>query len=583
MTFYRSMLLAKVPLSPASFYVLGCMLIGPLLLILFPQGSFLNDNHCDAWYVFGLFHNLPEMVKWWPNDRQTGRFAEILPGFLLTRLLPGVYSDYAHFLCFFTLSAYLIFKTVEAFFSRPRAALATIFFCFSPFIIGTYGVTYDSPVITYEIVSLFGVARALTTLNPRYRLGWMLLSGLGWGAAMNAHLASSLFGAYSYLFFALRVFLERSVSLRSRISIVAAAAVFVLVGVILLNLSLGLLAALVFKTSPWIVFNQVYVAARIFAQETNQWIPSWYSQGANTGMYLLGLATACVCFIYYLQRARHERQSTVAERHTLAITLSFVLSFGVWFVYDMLGGVFLQYEYYFILMWPFLTLTIFAGDIGWDAESQFRFVLVFLIACCLGIIIRTPNLANISRATEAEISVVIAFGVAVLFSVALRIENGPRRTILAAGTLLLLSLMTLVARPHKMGYQLFHPPGGEAPINAYARLHAGVNFVDWVTKGARSAPVFWTNPAEIPDAIPYASSFLACEFGYFPAVGADISNSQTGDFIVVIARPENLLDRIKVAIRDLKLDVKVIDTMVLKDDRGPYSILITSVTKQESH
>jgi hypothetical protein len=564
--------------TPSSIYLPACLLIGPVLLLLFPALPFANDKLCDEWYVFGLFHNLPEAVRWWPGQRQTGRFAEILPGFVFTRLLPGTYSDYAQFLLFFGLSQVLIFKSAETLFCKSRAALATIFFSCSPLVVALYAVTCDGPVVTYISLSLFGVSRAVAARSARSCLAWMLLSGLGWGAAINAHLAAASFGVSAYLFFAARLLLNQTISFRSRVHLIAKAAVVVVLGVSLLHLFLAALAALVFKASPWIVLNQEFQAATIFAKEkiSSDWYAHWYLRDAKMGWFSLGLAMAAVQFFSCLRKLQLPQAWTNSDRSTLAIATSFVASFGLWVVFEMTGGIFLQYETYYIMMWPFLTLTLFSGDLGWDGERRFALVPLYLIACLLCLVPGVAGLWRFSREAHAGTSVIIAAGVVALCVMVLNTRWQVGRTLVAAGILSLLALVGLVTRPYE-GYAIWSSKGGEAR-RSYARLHAGIEFTLRLTKASRQRPVIWTNEHETSDGAGFVDSFLYCDVNRdFPEVDPE-DMPIAGDFVVALARPETLTTQLEAAARRLSVSLKTVGTMMLRDERGPYDIVVMSVT-----
>jgi hypothetical protein len=564
----------RPPLS--ALYFSGCLLIGPVLLIVFPGLPFANDSLCDEWYVFGLFHHLPEAARWWSDYRQPGRFAQILPGFLLTRVLPGTYSDYAQFLLFFELSTIFIFKALEALFSTRRAALAAIFFSTSPLVVALYGVTVDAPIITYETLSLFAVARALTARSSRSCLGWMLLSGLGWGAALNAHLASASFGAFSYLFFAVRVLLKRNLSLRSKASLIGTAAVVVTLGVILLHVFLAMVAALMFNASPSIILNQYYEATRVFAIDKNSyWISMKYFRDSKVGFFLLGLAVAGIYLFDLLRKARLLQEWTSSDRHTFAIAVTFIVSFGLWFAFDMLGAVFLQVDSYYVMMWPFLTLTIFAGDLGWDGHRQFFLVLFFAIACLLCLAPSLPDDLKFSRTALAQIATVVAIGATLLGGLTLKVKSQPGRTMLVGGFLSFLAFTGFITRPWEGGALWLND--GKDARRTYARLHAGLDFTLGLIKESPREPVVWTNENETPDGTGFEGSFLYCEGKEFPEVDLQ-HRPASGDFVVALARPQNLDDRLEAAARTLKIVLKVVDTMTLKDDRGPYRIVVLSVT-----
>src|SRR5262249_20767099 len=151
-----------------------------------------------------------------------------LPGYVLTQLFSGIFADYAIFLTIYTLSTVFLFKAAELLCSRCEALFVTIFFSLSPFVVANYGWTLFAPTIMYEIITLFCVARAIVTSDFRKRIGWVFLSGLAWGAAINSHLAMLIFCVFIYFLFALCVVLEFELPLRSRIRLLALSAACVI-------------------------------------------------------------------------------------------------------------------------------------------------------------------------------------------------------------------------------------------------------------------------------------------------------------------------------------------------------------------
>ena len=164
-------------------YCISLLLFGPVLLLIFPSLPFANDGHCDPWYVYGLYFNLPEQLRWAPAARQVARLPGVLPGYLLTHVLPAVESDFAIFLLFFSLAAFFLYKTAALLFSQQRAVLTAIFFATSPIVIGNYAVTFSGPAITYEVLALYCAVRATRSAGLRQLFGWMFLSGVAWARA----------------------------------------------------------------------------------------------------------------------------------------------------------------------------------------------------------------------------------------------------------------------------------------------------------------------------------------------------------------------------------------------------------------
>ena len=355
------------------------LLFGPALLLIFPALPFANDGHCDPWYVYGLYFNLPEQVRWEPAARQVGRLTGVLPGYLLTHVLPAVASDYAIFLLFFSLAVFFLYKTAALLFSRQRAAFVAIFFATSPIVVGNYAVTFNGPAVTYEVLALYCATRAISSAGARQSFGWMFLSGIAWGAGLHAHLAVLAFSGFIYLFFALSILSEAHRTMGSRIGRVAAGAAATLCGLVAVTATTSIFAAVAWGTQYWsIIINQVLIAPATLDHVVQFWQVDWYYNSPKIGMFLLGLGAAAIGIVTH-GRDTTARNAAKPERGRLAIAISFALTMGLLIVNDSLHGVFLQYDYYYVLLWPFLALTIFAAvpDIGSRASDIFLFFFVY--------------------------------------------------------------------------------------------------------------------------------------------------------------------------------------------------------------
>ena len=232
-------------------YCISLLLFGPVLLLIFPSLPFANDGHCDPWYVYGLYFNLPEQLRWAPAARQVARLPGVLPGYLLTHVLPAVESDFAIFLLFFSLAAFFLYKTAALLFSQQRAVLTAIFFATSPIVIGNYAVTFSGPAITYEVLALYCAVRATRSAGLRQLFGWMFLSGVAWGAGLHAHLAVLAFSDFIYLFFALFMLFEPDQLLKYRIGRIAAGAAATLSGLAVITAAMSVFAAVAWGAKYW--------------------------------------------------------------------------------------------------------------------------------------------------------------------------------------------------------------------------------------------------------------------------------------------------------------------------------------------
>jgi hypothetical protein len=573
---------AKFNLSRIAYDVL-IISIGPTLLVLFPALPFANNGNCDPWYVYGLYFNLPDQVHWSPHARQVGRLTETLPGYVLTHTLPGIVSDYALFLLFFMPAVFLLYKTAALLFSSERAVLSAVFFALSPIVIGNYAVTFNGPSVTYEIIALYCAVRAMISAGPNQIFGWMFLSGVALGAGLLAHLGVLIFSVFIYWLFALSIIFDLDLSIRARIGRLAIGASAALCGLLALTSALSTFAAAAWGDQYWsIILNQIeYISDALENNATLYWQSDWYRGGPNIGMYILGFGAAFIGIMMRRPFHRTIRQTSPSGRREFAISISFVITLIVLFVDELLHGIFLQYDYYFVLLWPFLSLTIFAiGNVG--ASTRFPFGLFFFYAVCLiGVTIKQYDMPDWVYDWRLSETIVLAT-VSIVLLLALRLTG---RTLFFVCYLFVVALSTVLVRPDAMGIQLWQRPNRDEWRDSYARLNFGLKFLARTFGNPDigfDVPKFWVDRENVSDGLYYPRSYLSCGSHPFPNIDPERwarsgRDFRPGDIIVIIARPPNVFDRARAALDSLNLEPTELVSTTIVDEDGPYDILVVRV------
>jgi hypothetical protein len=564
-------------------YDLLLVLIGPVLLLVFPALPFANNGHCDPWYVYGLYFNLPELVKWHSNSRQIGRLTETLPGYSLTNILPEWAFDYVLFLVFFTLAVVFLYKTAALLLSRDRAALTAILFATSPIVIGNYAVTYSGPAITYEVLALYFAVRAIVSVELSRLFCWMLLSGVALGAALHAYLGVLAFSSFIYLHFALSIYLEPDRSFRSRIKRIAAGAAAALLGLLALTAVLSIFAALAWGLEYWsIVLNQIdHIADALHNNATAYWKSDWYRTGPNIGIYVLGGGAAAVGIV--VQGWKLARAMSGFERRTLAIAISFGATLFMLIIQEIFHGIFLQYHYYAVFLWPYFALTLFSLPIDRNISGRAVFTFAFAIACLVGVAIKQYYLPDWLDDHQTAVSIVLAVVAVALLLALQRTVRAP----LFSSYLLVLALFTLVVRPQGMGSHLWQESNSSERRHSYERVNSGLKFLAQTfaepNLGIKS-PTFWLDDDNVADAFSYAASYLQCQFQPFPKIDPELWKSldfRPGDVLVIVARPPNLFERAKASLNGLKLTANRINSKTIVDENGSYELLVVRLSSEQ--
>jgi hypothetical protein len=564
------------------------ILLGPLLLFVFPTLPFQNNGNCDPWYVYGLLFNLPEYLHWEPGARQMGRLAGILPGYLLNQVFTTTYFDYAQFLLFYTVSVVFIYKTAVIVAGKRQGTWAALFFALSPIVIGNYAVTFAGPAITYEVLSLYCVARALCSPGSYWRLSWMGLSGIALGAAINAHLSVLPFSLISYLFFSFAFLLDRKKNMRARIETVCAGALCVAVGIAAISCALGLLNLLAFGGRFSIIFNQLNRIPRTLENNLERFIvPNWYLDGPMNGMYLLGLSVALVCFLFYGFQIFAKKNFRTDRLQRFALISAYLVTFPLLIVGDMFGGIFLEYEYYSVFLWPFLALVIFTFEFNSSRLSKIPTSMLFFSACLVALLLKQHWVPGLSGAVITSTSILIAISAASLIGAATMVSRETATIAICLTYLAVISSTCLVVRPMWFGGQLWTEEKNSESRKMYERVHVGLKYLHTLfglNSGLSEFPKFWIDP-NVQDGLSYARSFLWCKFNEFPNVDPKLSSIgqgfKSGETVVIVARPQNLTARVIAAFKELHLETTVVGSLTINDDVGPYDLLVTIVTARK--
>jgi hypothetical protein len=563
------------------------VLIGPILLLIFPALPFANNGHCDPWYVYGLFFNLPEQVHWRPAARQVGRLTETLPGYVLTHALPAVVSDYALFLLFFTTATLFLYRSAALLLSPARAAFAMIFFAFSPIVIGNYAATFSGPSITYEILTLYCVTRAICCAGTRQLLGWMFLSGIALGAGLEAHLAVAVFSIFAYLLFTISVFLEFERNVRRRLTRIAGGAAATSLGIVAIMAATMMLSTALWGEQYWsIALNQIAsIPDAVENNATLYWQSDWYLNAPNIGMYLIGIGVAAIGIARYSRAGANVSGGDRSARFEYAINIAFAATISILLVGELRRGIFLQYDYYYVLLWPFLALAIFTQPIDRELRHRFFYILLFAVVCCLCVAIKRYDLPAWAGDHEVAVSLVLA---ATTVMALLAWQRGPSSALVAV-YLVVLGFSTSVVRPLDMGAHLWDRANGDEWRNSYVRINSGLQFLaqTFGNNGAEiPAPKFWVDGDAVSDGPAYPRSYLWCGFHPFPEFDPERWQHGLaflpGDLVVVIASPSDLFNRVTSALASRGLVPAKISSKTIEEADGPYEILVISVAARKS-
>ena len=299
-------------------------------------------------------------------------------------------------------------------------------------------------------------------------------------------------------------------------------------------------------------------------------------------MFLLGLGAAAIGAITIRQKLA-QRKATDPERRDLAIAISFALTMGLLLADDSPHGVFLQYDYYYVLLWPFLALTIFSVVPDADFPAKDFLPLCFASACLLGIGVKQYDMPNWAAAYQvAELIAIAILAIALILAL-----QRSARVWIFTGYLLMLATSTLIVRPDDFGGLLWEAPNDNLRRHSYARLNSGLRFLAQTFSDPKlhvnNVPQFWADEENVDDGLPYPRSYIWCGFHRFPKIDPERWQTRYGKFLpgeilVIVARPPNLFDRARKILNGLKLEPTELASKTIADDDGSYEILVVRLS-----
>jgi len=579
------------------FVRLGAILaLGPAFIALSPGIPFANDGHCDPWYIFGLFYNQPQATSWFYPDRQVGRLAEVIPGYVATHIFPGVYADYALFFSYFLASAVLVFATARIYFGAYGAFVSTAFFAANPVVIASLSVTLDNPACLYCTLSLYCISRSFDLDEDSKWLLTFLAAGIAAALALNAHLVSAVYlGANYSIFMAYEIVSGRQT--RRIAARIVKGVVTSCVGVVVGSIALGLTNVVIFGGAFVQIFNQIQYVPRVSHNSAEfYWKPDWYSEGSIAGILIIATGISVLTLAFLRSRMLPQSPGEL-HRRASALAIGVLLLTGVLVLYNSFGGVFLQYDYYYETYILYVALLVAApiGLLGEPRHFRAPLAAIFFVAALLFAALAKSDIIPWLYRPDTVHYVAAAVAILILSAYAAWLRAAHWRFVPTV-YLALLVVATLIIRPNYFGAQIWS--AGDNPIGrqAYARLRTGLQFL--AEMKFQSHPKFWVDtqsgPAEL---LAYPRSYIECTFNHFPEIDPKWWNSEPeprwfgpkplrpgerrfvpGDDVVVISSQPDIRSFATLAFSSLGLSVRQENETTINGGGQRYEMLVERVT-----
>jgi hypothetical protein len=451
---------------------------------------FANDGNCDPWFYFGRFF-IADQAHALGDTRAGARLPATIIGYICTLIFDGDAADYANFLILFTCSATALYIAAKRLFGTYPAIVATIFFCTEPLIVGNFSVTFSAPAVAYSAVATTLAVGACTRPRSTSRTAELLGAGFFWGCAIHAHLYS-----LTYNFTIPLYCLEwRRMPLAAFLREVLARWSLLLVGPVIATVIFGLVNEFVLHDGFFFFMKQYEDTFTVLVEPYEKY--HWYFLGGRGALLLTGLAAVVAQSLWLVRRGVDHREALAV----LTVLVPFAALLLAQLVYTMLGGITLQYDYYFIWLIAPMALLIASlmNHVSFGRVVALCLIGVYLAASLAGDFGHLNLLWQ--RATDFPPSIAIAIPLAAAL---LWTRRWPARASLAS--LALLALLNATVRPDKFGIPLWEGGSGH---DVYERVRMGMAFIARYRFPTR--PMFWvTRRGDMWETIAYPRSYNYC-------------------------------------------------------------------------
>ncbi len=555
------------------------------MMYMHPSIPFANDGHCDPWYIFGLFYTFPSALHWWSGAYQVSRLTEILPGYIFTRLFPGVGADYVLFLFNLGISVVAFYGAVRRLLTIQVAVMSSLFLALSPLMLGNYSATLDAPAVTWDIVNLYLVAAAMTCPDSRRRYALVFASGIALGLALNAYVAIGIFAAGNYVIYSVYVLADGSQTTRRRAYAILVSLLFTAGGALATMLLLGFLVLGFHGT-----FDEAFTQFNLFLSiifnfgksgsgGATYWQSNWYAVGGVTGMLALTGATSILNLIRL--RTGDLEKNPDYRKKLLAISSGALFVVAALLVANIAGFVLLQYDYYYVFFVPYLALAIFSPLLFLGPISDILLTILVTIFCAAGFVANSLPFAKLPSvyggSAQSQASIMTALLVAALFAAVALHKRGLALVLI----LILGSSAILVDRPVQMGTEMWSGSRTDEQLAAgsYARVRQGLTYLHSLRLTAAPS-VFWLEPDPSfgTELVAYPRSYLQCDFWSFPAHPTNSPPLKAGEEIVVVASLDHLEQRASEALANLNARDQPISKYEINFGGVQYEILVLRIT-----
>jgi uncharacterized membrane protein len=448
---------------------------------------FSNDGHCDPWHYFGYFY-LDDQFAAIGDSRTYSRLPSTIVGFGLTKLFHSVVADYLQYLVLLVAIAGSVFLLAQRLFGNFAAGIAALFLATSGIVIGVLSVTYTGPSLAWSTIAMSCALAAGTALNDRRRNLLVIAAGFFMATAIIGHLYTLTYNFVVPLYALSWSSEERRRPYTQLPRILGR----LLIGVILAIVVLGFISKFVLHAEFTFFRHQFLEVFDVRVSEYRR--PGWYLHGGKLAFVIFSVCLAATGIA--LRRRFPDPSKVLAVNVPLAVLLLAQLA------YAALGGITLQYDYYYVWLLPPLALSL-ASVMAVLAAKDVRAlpcIALFAVLSLASTLFGYSTIVDVTSAWPSTVVVIVTAG-----AVAVLARHRVRSTLSVA--LIGLGILGATIRPERMGVQVWSNTGDGSA--SYQRLRAGWDFLAHFH--FQQTPLFWLAArGDLSDVIAFPRGFEYC-------------------------------------------------------------------------
>jgi hypothetical protein len=327
----------------------GILLLLPCALLwLNPNWIYTPMGTIDPWLYHGLFRENAYLQLHFPGTYYATRLPWILPGLLAYSTLPVMVANYALHLCFYYLTLFSLYFTIQYLTDVRTALLTTVLFGLNCHFLTQTGWDY----VTCPILAYLSLTFALETKAFLSRRPWPWLCGAGaaFTCVLYCHLYPLVLGPVAFLYYVLASRkLNRASIPRSILQFLGCC----LLGGVIITVCLGAMNRL--RGADFWFYAPSLKAFFLVTKQTH-WKAPDYSWIFIADWLVLPAATAIASGVLLLRNLLSPDKG--APPLTLLLQSVFVVMAIAILLAELSGQYFLQYTYYSCYLLPFTLMTL---------------------------------------------------------------------------------------------------------------------------------------------------------------------------------------------------------------------------------